>query len=230
MLELSVARRETKFFIDEVTASFLRSSLESVLMPRDPMGGPDGYMVRSLYFDTVYDGDYNDKVDGLDIRRKIRLRIYSPDAKTAKLEIKQKRGIEQWKRSAIVPREYVSLLLSGKYGELRRKLDSPFAQSLLSTMEVEGYIPRTIVEYNRLAYMLETDNTRVTFDSRLQATEANYDLFSSDLAMYPIPVPTILEVKYTNFLLSHLRSALMLADMLPTSASKYCLGRQIGYY
>lgn len=230
MAELSVARRETKFYIDEVTASHVRSSLDAVSMPKDPMSGSDGYMVRSLYFDTVYDGDYNDKVDGLDIRRKIRLRVYSPDAKTAKLEIKQKRGIEQWKRSVIVAREDVPLLIRGEYRKAMERLDSPTAQSILSTMEIEGYIPRTIVEYTRLAYMLETDNTRVTFDYDLCATEASFDLFSENLALYPILAPIILEVKYTNLLLSHIRGALMISNMLPISASKYCLGRQIAFY
>ncbi len=230
MLEIDVARREAKYFIDEITGSHLRAALDAIGMPRDPSGGPDGYMVRSLYFDTAYDGDYNDKVDGLEIRRKIRLRVYSPDAATAKLEIKEKRGVEQWKRSVVVTRDDAAMLLAGEYGRLRRRADSPVAESLLTTMEIEGYRPRTIVQYTRLAYMLETDNTRVTFDSNLRATESTFDLFSRDLAMYPITVATVLEVKYTHFLLSHIRSALTLSARLPISASKYCLARQIAYY
>jgi hypothetical protein len=230
MKETNVARREVKYFIDEATASRVRASLDAILMPRDPHGGADGYMVRSLYFDTVYDGDYHDKVDGLEIRRKIRLRVYSPDDAAARLEIKQKRGGEQWKRSVSIPREDVPLLVGGRYREAREKFDSPAARSIVSTMEAEGYIPRTMVEYRRLAYMLETDNTRVTFDTRLRATEAGCDLFSRDPALYPVMAKTVLEVKYTNFLLSHIRGALMIANMLPVSASKYCLGRQIAFY
>jgi hypothetical protein len=219
-----------KYSIGEATAARVRASLDAVFMPRDPHGDADGYMVRSLYFDTIDDGDYRDKVDGLEIRRKIRLRVYSPDADTAKLEIKQKRGMEQWKRSVTVPREDVPLIVAGDYGKAAERLDSPLARSILSTMRAEGYIPRTIVEYRRLAYVLETDNTRVTFDSRLRATEASFDLFADSPAMYPVMVPTILEVKYSNFLLSHIKGALTISNLLPTSASKYCLGRQVAFF
>lgn len=228
--EIDIARRETKYLINAVVAGSLRGALDAVLMPLDPMCGPEGYMVRTLYFDTLFDSDYNDKVDGLEIRRKIRLRIYSPDAEEAKLELKQKRGIEQWKHSVFLTRDDVSLLIAGEYATLKERLNSPFARSLLATMELEGYMPKTIVEFTRLAYMLETDNTRVTFDTRLRATEASFNLFSTELAMYPINIPTILEVKYTHFLLSHIRSALTMSGMLPISTSKYCLGRGIAYF
>ena len=36
----------------------------------------DGYMIRSLYFDSVNDNDYYDKLGGELARKKIRLRIY----------------------------------------------------------------------------------------------------------------------------------------------------------
>lgn len=229
-LEIDVARRETKYLINDVIASRVRAALDAVLMPLDPMGVPDGYMVRSLYFDTAFDGDYNDKVDGLENRRKIRLRVYSPDANEVKLELKQKRGVEQWKHSIFLTRDDASLLLSGDFVKLKERLDSPFARSLLTTMEVEGYAPKTIVEFRRVAYMLETDNTRVTIDSGLRATEACFNIFSPELAMYPIDGPCILEVKYTHFLLSYIRSALTVSGMMPISAGKYCLGRRIAYY
>lgn len=229
MAELNVVRREIKYLLSETTAGALRNTL-GAFMPLDPMGGATGYDVRSLYFDTVCDKDYNDKIDGIEVRRKIRLRIYSPDDQTAKLELKEKNAAGQRKRSVPVAREDVPLLVAGRYRELRKKLTLPFAQELLAKMDGEGYIPRTVVEFRRLAYMDSANNTRVTFDSRLRACESNFDLFSPSLACYPIPYPTILEVKYANFLLSHIRSALELANQVPVSTSKYCLGRQVSFF
>lgn len=64
---------------------------------RDRYGGRNGYLVRSLYFDSIYDDDYFDKINGLEYRKKIRLRIYDPDQDWAKLEVKEKRGSVQVK-------------------------------------------------------------------------------------------------------------------------------------
>lgn len=44
----------------------------------DKHNGAGGYRIRSLYFDTLDDNDYRDKLDGMELRRKIRLRNYDP--------------------------------------------------------------------------------------------------------------------------------------------------------
>ncbi|MGI6402735.1 MAG: polyphosphate polymerase domain-containing protein [Oscillospiraceae bacterium] len=229
MTETSVARRETKYLLDLGSAYCLQQRLEKVL-PVDRPGEPDGYLVRSLYFDSIHDQDYYDKVDGLETRRKIRLRIYSTADTTAKLEVKEKQGSDQWKRSASLPKEDAQLLIQRDYDRLLQKYHSPFLQAVLHKMQMEGYVPKTIVEFRRLAYMGQANNTRITFDTRLAATEANFDLFSPQLPLYPILYPVILEVKYNHFLLSYMKDLLHLADQIPVSTSKYCLGRQISFY
>ena len=67
------------------------------VMIEDPHNGAEGYCVRSLYFDTLRDTDYEEKLDGLELRRKIRLRIYAPGDSFAMLEMKQKQGSRQKK-------------------------------------------------------------------------------------------------------------------------------------
>ena len=64
---ISVARREIKYLLDEYTSSTLRANLKAIL-PVDRDGNVSGYMVRSLYFDTVHNSDYYDKMDGLETR------------------------------------------------------------------------------------------------------------------------------------------------------------------
>ena len=93
-----VLRQEKKYPIDAAQGAMLRARLDR-LMLRDAHNGAQGYRIRSLYFDTLDDQDFSDKVDGLELRRKIRLRAYSPDADFAMLEIKQKQGPYQRKRS-----------------------------------------------------------------------------------------------------------------------------------
>ena len=93
-----VMRQEKKYAINLADGSYLRARLGGVMI-QDAHNGALGYAIRSLYFDTLDDQDFNEKIDGLELRRKVRLRIYSPDADSAKLEIKQKQGPYQKKRS-----------------------------------------------------------------------------------------------------------------------------------
>ncbi|MGI6176691.1 MAG: polyphosphate polymerase domain-containing protein [Christensenellales bacterium] len=229
MPEFSVARKEIKYLLDTKTAFSLQRKL-GLILPVDRQATQGGYLVRSLYFDTLYDKDYYDKIDGLEMRRKIRLRIYSPEDTTAKLEVKEKWGGDQWKRSATISKEDARRLIAGDYHALRQKNLSPFLRTVLLKMETEVYLPKTIVEFRRLAFIGQTNNTRITFDSQLKAIESNFDLFSRNLSFYPILYPMILEVKYNHFLLSSIKQLLNLADQVPVATSKYALGRQISFY
>ena len=58
-----VFREEKKFLIN--VEEFIKKShqLEQVLI-QDEHNGTNGYMIRSLYFDTVYDDDYFEKQAG----------------------------------------------------------------------------------------------------------------------------------------------------------------------
>ena len=80
--ELKVFRTEKKYELSLFESEMLFHKLLNVL-EGDPYNGNEAYLVRSLYFDTIYNRDYWQKMDGLSNRRKIRLRVYSPDASEA---------------------------------------------------------------------------------------------------------------------------------------------------
>lgn len=70
-----VTRQEKKFLVDPVSAAKLRRRLSTV-MHEDEHNGACGYRIRSLYFDTLHDRDFVEKLFGTDPRRKVRLRLY----------------------------------------------------------------------------------------------------------------------------------------------------------
>ena len=224
---LDVNRREFKYGITEYEAAELRRKLPFVAPP-DPNNGPRGYLVRSLYFDTVFDTDYEAKVDGLDRRRKIRLRIYDPDSRTVKLELKQKEGGFQRKRSLTLRRAEAERMIAGDYSGLVNR-EEPLARWLGVLMTAGCYLPRVIVEYEQEAYCRDINDTRITFDSNLRATEADFDLFRRDLITYPVLFPgqITLEVKYNRFLMSDIKDVLRKTDRVQISNSKYCAARAI---
>jgi hypothetical protein len=224
---LDVVRREFKYGITEYEAAALRRKLTFVAPP-DPNNGLRGYLVRSLYFDTLLDADFEAKVDGIDKRRKIRLRVYDPLSETVKLELKQKEGGFQRKRSLTLSRAEAERMIAGDYGGLVDRAE-PLARWLGALMIAGCYLPRVIVEYDREAYCRDINETRITFDSGLRATEANFNIFDEALITHPVCAPgqITLEVKYNRFLFSDIKDVLRMADREQISNSKYCAARAV---
>ena len=137
--------REEKKYLIGMAEALQRSHLLGQVMREDPHNGVHGYRIRSLYFDTVYDEDYHEKLAGIETRRKIRLRCYDPAAGYAMLEMKQKQGASQLKRSLRVTREVAQRLITGDYTPATAKQGSlcggmlrPDADPLLSAKGHSG--------------------------------------------------------------------------------------------
>ncbi|MBR1483271.1 MAG: polyphosphate polymerase domain-containing protein [Ruminococcus sp.] len=224
-----VFREEKKFLISIAEFRSTAGRLEKVMM-QDSHNGTHGYMIRSLYFDTPYDTDYFEKLAGIELRRKVRLRCYDPTQNFAMLEMKQKQGSRQLKRSLRVSREDAKRLIDGDYSVLLR-YQEPFAAEIYGLMQTRAYIPRTIVQYNRKAFIAKENKIRVTFDNRIVATESCFDLFSERLNMNPVldPYNVVLEVKFNGFLLNYIQSMINCIDKSELSVSKYVLARQNAY-
>lgn len=224
----TVFRQEHKYLITLSDYKKYSQRFAQVLV-QDSNNGIDGYSIRSLYFDSLNNQDFYQKEEGLEVRKKIRLRIYDTESKVAKLEMKQKQGKEQLKRSLNITKEDAILLSKGIYTPLLN-YPQPFAAECFAVMNMEGYRPKTIVEYNRKAFMAKENKIRITFDTNIRSTESCMDLFSDQLCMYPVfdQFNVVLEVKYDGFLLSYIRDILNEIDKSAISVSKYCLGRSIG--
>lgn len=224
-----VLRREEKYILGLNEALLLSNRLEKVLQ-KDDFSQDGSYFVRSLYFDTIDDRDFFDKLKEQELRRKIRLRIYDPSDEKAKLELKQKQDNFQKKRSLTISKEHAYRLIDGEISVLL-KYKNPFADEMYSIMSLNCYKPKTIIEYKRKAFMAKENHIRLTFDSDICATESNFDLFSSELQMLPIFAfdKVVFEVKYDKFLLGYISEMIACVNRRQVSSSKYCLGRSVGY-
>lgn len=224
---LDVSRKELKYKVDPYEIFRLKQRL-APLMKSDPHNGKNGYMVRSLYFDTPFDTDYEDKAGGYNERQKIRLRIYDKEQGSAKLELKQKRGTSQRKRSLLLSREEARQMICGRY-EILRNRQEELALWLYTFMTRKCYRPKCVVEYDRFAYYLEHNDIRVTFDMRLRSGESNLDIFDSNLILYPVSgaMENTMEVKFNGFLFTYIKNELNWCERVPVSGSKYCRSRMI---
>ncbi|MDE6313945.1 MAG: polyphosphate polymerase domain-containing protein [Lachnospiraceae bacterium] len=222
-----VLRQEKKYLLT-LEQYYKLSNYIGQLMYEDVHNKGDGYTIRSLYFDTLEDKDFCEKEAGVQLRRKIRLRNYGAQSKDAVLEMKQKQGQMQKKRSLRMAKEDASRLIHRDYGVLL-KYSEDFALECYALMNSLCYIPKTIVEYKRRAFVAKENSIRVTFDHHLIGTESNFDVFSKDLLQYPLmnPYLVVLEIKFNGFLLSYIKDALHECGVGETTVSKYCLARAV---
>ena len=84
-----VGRSEYKYYMPYTDAYRLMTRVSEIMVP-DEYSLNGSYRVKSLYFDSVDNQDYFEKMSGYQERKKIRLRIYDEDSAYAKLEMKAK--------------------------------------------------------------------------------------------------------------------------------------------
>ena len=197
------------------------------LFAHDDHAGPEGsYRVTSLYFDTPYDAALREKLDGVDRREKFRLRYYGDDPVWLKLEKKWKRRGLCGKESARLTREEAQRLLAGDWGFLLRR-EEPVLQELYSKLRGRGLAPRTVVCYDREAFLYAPGNVRVTLDRNLRTGRSPLDLFHPErFALKPMAGFTVLEVKYDAFLPDLVRMAIQVPNRRAGACSKYALCRR----
>lgn len=226
----SFIRRENKYILDEARAGALRKTIGSLLLP-DPYSGSTGYQVRSLYFDTPDNDAFEMKLSGVMNRKKIRLRIYSPDSEWCFLEEKSKSGELSRKTSVRISGTDARLLIQGGYHVLLNYVDeNKEAARLYSVMQLGMLQPVTMIEYHRFAYMHPEMRTRITFDSCIMSSEYDYELFARQPAYTPLlQGRTILEVKYDGTLLKFISDILKPYKLTRCAVSKYCIGRPLYY-
>lgn len=221
-----VNRRELKYPIGEMDYYKVNELFKEVLTP-DPNNKNYGYRIRSLYFDSLNNDDYYAKVNGEEVRKKIRLRIYDTNTDKVKLEIKRKMNVSQRKETTTISREDAIDLINKDYSVLL-KYENDTAKSAYNIMTIGQYRPVVLVDYNRRAYIHNENNIRVTLDSDIKSNEFDFDMFNEDILMTPIVdyYNAVLEVKFDGELFCWISQALAGLDTTNRSLSKYCSSRQ----
>lgn len=221
-----VYRNELKYYINFRDYKYLINSLDK-FMYKDKNGDKNNeYFIRSLYFDSILNGDFHDKIIGVMDRKKIRLRIYDFNQKKVKLEIKNKYSSYMLKETASISRDDCIELINGNT-EVLLKYNDEVLRKAYYFMIKDYYKPAVIVDYEREAYTYPIQNIRITFDKNIRASIGDFDIFKHDINTASVfNEPTmILEVKYNRFLPSFIKDILSSVGASSSSISKYCKGR-----
>lgn len=232
MNNFSIKRQEYKYFINNADVYKLTSLLES-LMLKDEFANSDtkDYTVTSLYFETPDDDNLDEKLDGILVREKHRMRLYNKQNSSIKLETKKRNGTVISKDSVVIKTSDAKNLNNCRFNP--GDFDNELAKLICIKLMSEAYKPRVIVEYERQAYYLPYGNIRITFDKNLRTFNNHTNLFElNNAAMSPIFLNNnqVLEVKFGEELPSYLRDILSTIPSIRSSISKYVLSqRYINY-
>ena len=219
-------RHEVKHQLSPQEDLVLTSRLRK-LFPRDGHAGPDGsYRVTSLYFDTPYDTALREKLDGVDRREKFRLRYYGERPDFLKLEKKWKVNGLCGKRSARLTLEEAERLLSGEDAFLLER-GEPLLSELYHKLHGTLLRPRTVVCYDREAFLYAPGNVRITLDRDVRTGLSPLDFLRPErFSLKPLSGLTVLEVKYDAFLPDLVRMAVQIPNRRAAACSKYALCRR----
>lgn len=219
-------RHEIKHSINRIDDLELSGRLRKLFSHDENAGSHGSYRVSSLYFDTPYDKAYLQKINGVDRREKFRIRYYGEDTNFIRLEKKIKiRGLCA-KYNARLSAEQVCSILEGDTDFLLES-GHPLLIELYSKMNGQLLRPKTIVRYDREAFIYEPGNVRLTIDRNLATGLDSTDFLNTGRMFMDISQDlTVMEVKYDAFLPEVVRLAVQVPDRRATAFSKYAACRR----
>ena len=91
--------------------------------------------------------------------------------------MKQKNGDLQHKISIWITKDDALELIHKNYSVLIKYIDeNEDAKLFYTTMTLGCYAPVALIEYDRIAYVYNMYNTRITFDMNVRTSESNFNL------------------------------------------------------
>ena len=197
------------------------------LDPHTPEKG--SYLIHSLYFDDYKDTSVYTTDSGLSERYKWRIRFYDDDLDYIVLEKKEKLMSRCHKKSCRLTLEEYEKIVSGNITDIVYDTNKNLIKELACDMLMYDYKPKVIIDYERIAYVEEIVNVRITFDMKISASyELEHFLDGNYTRFYINPSNiNVLEVKFDDILPSYIRNIVESYSFNQTSFSKYYYGRKI---
>ena len=234
-LEEDFIRYEFKFFLDLRKREEVESEIAN-FMSFDGHVHPElsnAYFVRSLYFDNDAASYYYEKIDGVKVRRKFRIRTYGksfdPDLPIY-LEEKNRDGDRVHKYRVEIDSSHLPILCdSDRYSDVQEVLPKVnLVDRFLFDAIRRALKPTVLVDYVRRPYVSSYDmNFRVTFDSVLMSAASNV-LFPPEWVNWKHSYAgfTVLEVKFFRRIPAWFHRIIQAHSLRRVSFSKFCRGME----
>jgi hypothetical protein len=188
----------------------------------------DGYMIRSLYYDTYDYRSYHEKMNGDHERIKFRMRTYSKDMTDnpfIRVEMKVRKGNAMEKHGVPVTADDYRFFMQQKHWP---ENSNPILHEFERYLHLWDLKPQILIQYYREGYEdREKDGIRITFDHKVCA--AHSDTLFPDSHMFFrdfLPHTVILEIKCRHKHPAWLRDLIRNYGLRWVANSKFTQGLQ----
>lgn len=222
-------RVEKKFLCNAKDCEILKSRAKNIMNvdSNSIKDGDFGYLIRSIYFDDIYNSNYFENEDGVNNRSKYRIRSYNCDESYINLECKSKINGFTNKISTEIDLQNYSDLLDDN--DLFNFSENALLNKI-NILKTSNFMRKSLViEYSREAYVCEEGNVRVTFDTSIGVSCEFDNFFKHDIHSIPIleTGQFILEIKYDEYIPKYVAQALEINNLQQITFSKFYMGKKL---
>jgi hypothetical protein len=192
------------------------------------------YFVRSLYFDNEINSNFYEKVDGMETRKKFRIRVYSANEKSKSpifLEMKGRRNQRTYKLRTEIDKNHLHYLLNNEnldslskaYNGQNHVIDNFIYDTLKKKIK-----PKILVDYDRRAYFNKSGLLfRLTFDNNILSSPSK-ELFNKKFLNFKETRAgyTVLELKFERSIQPWFHRIIQNYNLTRMSISKFAIGME----
>lgn len=233
---MKLKRLEYKYLVPVEKLDAVRATLLPYTRPDPFMADrdPQEYTVRSIYFDTPWFNFYDEKIEGLKVRKKLRIRGYNQAETNGLVFLEIKRKYTNYiskNRASLKSQDLTSFFQHPNPEDLIVALtengdELNDARRFLYHFYRRGLRPANLVVYDREAYFSKFDATlRLTFDKNLRSSmyPSLFHLFDETRFHFALPRHFILEVKFYHGLPVWVQSLITRFRLPRLALSKYTI-------
>ena len=233
---MKTQRLEYKYLIPLNKIDDLRNAIKPFVYPDEYADREKNkeYTVHSIYLDSIKLDDYYDKLAGIKIRKKLRIRGYNFQSHDSIVFLEVKRKHENHiskNRAPLYFKDLPAILETANCEQyiLKKKnyLDSiNDARKFFYLCKIKNCSPVVLINYEREAFFSKHDSTlRITFDKNLRSRSfpAIKNLFDDSGMKYGTPGNFILEIKFFNGFPTWLQKIISKFGLNRQAVSKYTI-------
>ena len=232
----SFSRYEFKYLLPLKKAKHIEEEIKSfmVLDKNAQKNIKKNYFVRSLYFDNEFFSNFYEKVDGMETRKKFRIRVYSSNENSKSpifLEMKGRQNQRTYKLRTKIDKSHVNYLINNENFDSLSKIYSTqnnVINHFIYDSLKKRIKPKVLIDYDRRAYFNKSGLLfRLTFDNNILSAASNelYNKqkhnFKETRAGY-----TVLELKFERSIQPWFHRIIQNYNLGRMSISKFALGME----
>ena len=196
-------RKEIKYEIGYSEYRQIKQILEAC-METDLNAGQRGiYKVKTIYFDNYLQEVQKNKKDDINSVNKYRIRMYNDNEKSIFLERKTNENGYILKVKEPITKKDAINIIEGRYKEILEDKPSLKTEIYLNII-LKQLRPVLLIEYERIAFVDDISDVRVTIDNKIKSTTYCNKFFGKIEAKNSNKY--ILEIKYNKYLPDYIKN------------------------